>query len=410
MGEWVVCTPESLAPQGYGWGGFSAIGYYFGSSLLKLRDTPIGLIGAYDGGTRIHCWTSLEGLQRLPGAQTDTAQRVREFLAKRESLEQDMAHHRDVLLPEWEAEFRAWKTERERKTAEWKKQRDEAREAGKPLPPRPPRERISNRPLAPDANFTLPTVLFNAKIHPLAPYALNGVLWYQGEANAYPKQYDEYRDLLPIMIKDWRKHWGREDLPFIYVQLPNLNTKGGDPRYRDWWPTLRESQRTALGTPKTAMVVTIDVGDPQDLHPTVKKPIADRLVRAARRVAYGEDVVAAGPMIAAATVNADKVFLRFSDIGSGMITGSLGADYRMSETDDAPAHFELAGADGIFHPAQARLESDHVVVWSDQVRQPGGVRYAWAPNPAPPVNLYNREGLPASPFKIVLNSEHKRSL
>ena len=403
--KWVVCTPESLAPQGYGWGGFSAIGYYFGSALLNNLDRPIGLIGAWDGGTRIHCWTSLEGLQSLPGTQTDTAKRVREFLKKKASLAVDMEKHTNVLMPRYNAEFKLWKQAHDQTMAAWSEARAQAQKENNPLPPRPARAKLSRRPLAPDATFSLATVLFNAKIAPIAPYALRGVLWYQGEANAYPKQNEEYRDLLPIMIADWRKHWAQPDLPFLYVQLPNLNSHGGAEQYKEWWPILRESQRLAGSTPNTAMVVSIDVGDPNDLHPTVKKPIADRLVLAARKLAYGEDLVISGPMIDRATLQDDQVVLHFTDRGRGLMIGGVDDDLQVHESTGTPENFELAGEDGLFVPSQAKIEGDKVLVWNEVIPNPKAVRYAWDDNPEPAVNLYNKEGLPASPFKIRVGTE-----
>jgi sialate O-acetylesterase len=397
-GEWVVCTPESLTADG-----FSAVGYYFGTALLKDLNRPIGLIGAYDGGTRIHCWMSLESLQSFPGHRTDTAKQVNEFLRKKASLEGDMAHHKNVLLPKWEEELKAFKAEMDKRNAAWLEARAQATKSNQPIPPRPARAKIANRPLAHDGNFTLPTVLYNAKIAPLAPYALTGALWYQGEANAYPGMNEEYATLLPMLIQDWRKQWGQGDFPFLYAQLPNLNSHGGEPKYDDWWPALRESQRIAASTPNTAMVVTIDVGDPNDLHPTIKKPIAERLVSAAKKIAYGEDHVISGPMIESAERQGDKVVLRFTHTGGGLMIGSMDQNFKVSKSQGPLANFELAGADGTFAAAQAAIDGDSVLVWSDAIKLPTAVRYAWKDNPQPAVNFYNREGLPASPFTLTVN-------
>ncbi len=399
--KWIVCTPETLAPKGHG--GFSAVGYYFGSALLKDLNRPIGLIGAYDGGTRIHAWTSLEGLQSFPDKRSDTAKRVQRFLKLKSSLAQDMEHHQTVLMPEWEAKLKVFKAEMKKRYDAWDKARAQAAKEGKPLPPRPKRAKLSNAPLPPDANYTLATVLFNAKVAPVAPYAITGAIWYQGEANCYPKQNVEYRQLLPIMIKEWRKEWGQGDFPFLYVQLPNMKAHAGKEdyaKYEGWWSTLRESQRLALTTPNTAMVVSIDVGDPNDLHPTVKKPIADRLVLAAKEHVYGDGVVGTSPLIKDAQLVDGKVSLSFTDIGSGLTIGKVDKEFNFSVAEGQPAHFELAGKDGKFVPAQAKIEGDTVIVWSDDLKDPSTIRYAWRNNPEPAVNLYNKEGLPASPFEI----------
>jgi sialate O-acetylesterase len=180
----------------------------------------------------------------------------------------------------------------------------------------------------------------------------------------------------------------------------------GKPQYEDYWPVLRESQRLAAATPNTAMVVTIDVGDPKDLHPPVKKPIADRLVLAAKKLAYGEDLVISGPMIDSAKLQGEKVVLSFTNKGSGLMIGAADKDFKVSEAQGTPANFELTGKDGTFVPAQAAIEGDTVLVWSDAIKAPTAVRYAWKDNPEPPVNLYNREGLPASPFTVVIEVEN----
>ena len=393
--KWVVCTPETLAPKRRG--SFSAVGYYFGSSLLKDLNRPIGLIGAYDGGTRIHAWTSLEGLQSFPGKHNDTAKRVQRFLKLKSTLAQDMERHQTVLMPEWEAKLKVYKAEMTKRYDAWEKARAQAKKEGKPMPSRPKRAKLSNAPMPPNANYTLATVLFNAKVAPVAPYAITGAIWYQGEANCYPKLNVEYRQLLPIMIKEWRKEWGQGDFPFLYVQLPNMKTEA---KHEGWWSPVRESQRSALNTPNAFMAVSIDVGDPNDLHPTVKKPIADRLVLAAKEHVYGEDVVGTSPMIKDAQIVDGKITLNFTDIGNGLTIGQMDTDFNFSVAQGQPANFELAGKDGKFVPAQAKIEGDTVIVWSDDLKEPMTIRYAWRNNPEPPVNLYSKEGLPASPFEI----------
>ena len=148
------------------------------------------------------------------------------------------------------------------------------------------------------------------------------------------------------------------------------------------------------------MTVSIDVGDPNDLHPTVKKPIADRLVLAAKEHVYGEDVVGTSPMIKDAQLQDGKVRLSFTDVGSGLTIGKMDKDFNFSVAEGNPTHFELAGKDGKFVPAQAKIEGDTVIVWSEGLKDPTTIRYAWRNNPEPAVNLYNKEGLPASPFEM----------
>jgi sialate O-acetylesterase len=203
------------------------------------------------------------------------------------------------------------------------------------------------------------------------------------------------------MICDWRNRWGQGDFPFLYVQIPNF--KIDNPQNGVSWPMLRESQRLALSVPNTAMVVSIDVGDPDDLHPTVKKPIADRLYLAAKQVAYGEDVVGECPLVGQAVLEAGKVVLSFTGMGGGLVTGEMDDEFNFSESEGQPVNFELAGKDGVFVAAQAKIEGDTVVVWSDTLTKPTAIRYAWRQSPEPAVNLYNKAGLPASPFRLELD-------
>ncbi len=397
QGEWVVCTPENIMMAG-GWKGFSAVGYYFGRALLETQDRPIGLIGSYVGGSPIHSWMSIGALQSFPGRQTDTARQLDAFLKAKDELPVAMAHHAKVLLPAWEKELAERNEAHRENLAEWKVAVQRAQEQNQPAPPRPPPGGVSRRPLEPDQHFRHATVLFNGMLRPLIPFAITGAIWYQGEANTYQTKAEEYRHLQPLMIADWRDRWGQGDFPFLFVQLPNLETD------KEWWPVLRESQRHTLAVPNTGMAVAIDIGDPSDLHPAFKRPIGERLALIARHQVYGEDVVFSGPMIEAAERREGKVVLSFKHLGGGLITGELSETFEVGETQAVLGGFEIAGADGIFLPAQARIEAAQVVVWHDQLEPAKSVRYAWAPNPTA-ANLYNRAGLPASPFAIDVQGE-----
>ncbi|MDQ8197679.1 sialate O-acetylesterase [Pelagicoccus enzymogenes] len=221
-----------------------------------------------------------------------------------------------------------------------------------------------------------PTVLFNAMIAPLVPYALRGFVFYQGEANAGKAA--EYERLLPALIADWRDHWGAPNLPFLYVQIAP---------YEGMPPEIREAQRLAeKATENTAMVVTIDVGDATDIHPANKEPVGQRLALAARALSYGEEIVYSGPVFESWRAKGKTARIRFSSTGSGLLAKG-GELYG----------FEVAGRDGAFHAAKATIEDDEVVLRSKQVSLVKAVRYGWA-NVAEG-NLFNKEGLPASPFK-----------
>jgi sialate O-acetylesterase len=234
----------------------------------------------------------------------------------------------------------------------------------------------------------VPTVVHQAMVHPLARYPVAGALWYQGESNANTvEEAAEYRRLLPALVADWRRLWKRPDLPFLVVQLPNFNPPDSAPPARSAWATLREAQAAAADSvPGVATVVTIDLGEAGDIHPRDKRPVGARLALAARRLAYGQAVEASGPTYRAHRVDGGRVVIDLAH-ADGLAARGGAAD-----------GFAVAGADRQFVWADARIEGDRVVVWSDRVPAPVAVRYAWADNPAR-ANLYNRAGLPAAPFR-----------
>lgn len=225
-----------------------------------------------------------------------------------------------------------------------------------------------------------PSVLFNGMIAPLIPYAMKGVIWYQGEANASDPIL--YRELFPSLIADWRSRWGLGDFPFLFVQIAPFE---GQP------PEIREAQLFTLArTANTAMAVTIDVGDAEDIHPANKEPVGERLALAARALAYGEDLVYSGPLFDHADFEGDRAIVHFTHVEPGLVAvfGALEG-------------FTLAGADGVLHLAEAVIDGDTVVVTSPAVPAPVAVRYGWAHVAAG--NLFNRAGLPASPFRSDVN-------
>jgi sialate O-acetylesterase len=235
----------------------------------------------------------------------------------------------------------------------------------------------------------VPTVLYNKMIHPLLPFPVAGFLWYQGESNAGADDAFAYRELFSTMIRQWRADWGRGDLPFVWVQLANFMAPVDEPGDSDW-AVLRESQSAALALHNTGQAVAIDIGSPDDIHPRNKQEVGRRLALAARRVAYGEDLVFSGPTYRGHEVRDGRVVIAFDHVGDGLVAAG--------RTDGVLAAFAVAGADRRFVWARAVVDGDRVVVWSDHVPAPAAVRYAWADNPDD-ANLYNVEGLPASPFR-----------
>ena len=230
-----------------------------------------------------------------------------------------------------------------------------------------------------------PTALYNGMVAPEINYAIKGFCWYQGESNAGNPQ--AYLTLLPALINDWRRLWKQGTLPFLYVQLPGFMDYNYQPSESDW-AVLREAQLNALKVPNTAMAVAIDLGEWNDIHPDNKKDVGERLALAALKTAYHENLVSSGPVFQSATIDGNKIVVHFTNVGGGLITSD----------GEELSEFAVAGNDKKFVWAKAKVEGDNVVVWSDDVPTPRFVRYAWADNPVNP-NLYNKEKLPASPFR-----------
>jgi sialate O-acetylesterase len=229
-----------------------------------------------------------------------------------------------------------------------------------------------------------PTALYNAMVAPATNYTIRGFCWYQGESNTGRAK--EYAKLQPAQISDWRTKWQQGNLPFLFVQLPNFMEANYLPA-ESQWATLRESQLKSLSVPNTGMAVAINLGEWNDIHPDNKKDVGDRLALIAKKLAYGENIVYSGPLYQSSTIEGNKIIISFTNTGSGLGTNDA----------DAPAEFAIAGADKKFIWAKAKIEGDKIIVSSDEVTSPMYVRYAWADNPVNP-NLYNKEGLPASPF------------
>lgn len=230
-------------------------------------------------------------------------------------------------------------------------------------------------PPKPDNNPNRATVLYNAMIAPLQSFPIKGVIWYQGESNN--GRANQYQELFPLLISDWRLGWHCGEFPFLFVQIAP---------YRDMKPDLREAQFLTLKTsPHTAMAVITDAGDANDIHPAQKQVPGQRLALAARALAYGEKLEYSGPLFDSMRVEGDRAVISFTHTGGGLVA-----------KDGALKGFVIAGADKNFVTAKAEIRGMKVVVWSDQVRVPMAVRYGWAN--VPDVNLFNKEGLPASPF------------
>ena len=263
------------------------------------------------------------------------------------------------------------------------------------------------RPRPPPAAAKSYSKFFNAMINPLLPYGLAGVIWYQGEANV--NQAVDYRTAFPLLIKDWRKLWNRENLPFYWVQLPAFNPKPSEPQANSTFAALREAQAMALALPLTGQAVALDLGEADDLHPSEKAPVGERLAAIALAKTYGRQVPYQGPVFESAQFADGKAVLSFSDTAGGLSAKSVPEKHALSKIPAKYAPlvrnspnselegFELAGEDGLWHWADARIEGSQVVVTAADVSSPRAVRYAWADNPTG--NLWGKNGFPAAPFR-----------
>lgn len=333
---WSLCTPQA-APD------FSAVAYFFGRAIATEQHVPIGLIQSDWGGTPAEAWTSLEGIAADSSLMPVFAARAQQIGKQAGAIEAvEMEKKADAL----------------------------ARSRNQPLP---------SRKWQPDLASWAPSWLFNGMVAPVLNYAIKGVIWYQGESNTAPDMASLYSRLFPAMIADWRSHWQLGDFPFLFVQISSFKSdnKGG-------WPLVRDAQRRTLSVTNTGMAVSIDVGDPKNVHPADKQTVGARLALVARALAYHENLEYSGPAFRQVSVNGDTLRAWFNHAEGLTAQGG------------SPTGFEIAGLDHRFFPATAHIEGDNVILTNASVSAPRFVRYGWADTPS--VNLYNAAGLPASPF------------
>jgi len=260
---------------------------------------------------------------------------------------------------------------------------------------------LTNQPQVKKAH----ALLFNGMISPIIPYAIKGTLWYQGESNANHAW--EYRTAFPLLIADWRNRWAQGDFSFYFCQLPNFMKKDELPTDSEW-AELRESQSLTLQVPKTGQAVLIDIGEEGDIHPRNKKDVGERLARIALAKDYGREIVFSGPTYQGMKIEGDKIQITFQNVSGGLVakelpktyapkTGTAEVPLTLPSPESEVQGFSICGVDGKWVWADAKIEGTDVIVWSEKVSEPVAVRYAWANNPT--CNLYNGEGLPASPFR-----------
>lgn len=368
-GNWMVCEPETAA-------GFAAVAYHFGRELHEKVGIPIGLIEFDRGATGIEGWIPLSGLAAMP-----------------EELTQELYHSAASWDPNHEIGKKAFVTALQ-EIREWIPSAQAALAAGTAFPP---------EPLVPAPSPTVPgpSELFNGTVNPLVPLAIKGAIWYQGESN--PGEGPQYELKMTAMIRGWRQVWDQGDFPFYWVQLANEGNPARTPDedVASRYVPVREAQRRVLKEPKTGMVVAIDLGEDANGHPRNKMEVGERLALWALAKDYDQTNPFSGPLYKEHHIKADRVIVSFDHVGGGLMVGNKeGPDGRspVRETPDAPlGHFSLCGEDNVWHWAEAKITGDTVEVRSENVPEPKQIRYAYTMNPKGP-KLYNRDGLPASPF------------
>jgi sialate O-acetylesterase len=350
--KWEVCTPKTVND-------FSAVGYFFGRHIMNEMKVPVGLINAPWGGSPVERWIPMTAFRSDPELAAVATEIDKAIVDFPQALEKSVKS------------VETWKAT----TQEVVATRPAAATQPKGLP------RAPQLPIHPLLEYG---GMYNGMIAPLTNYAIKGAIWYQGEANAGDGI--RYRTTFPAMIRGWRSAWGQGDFPFLYVQLANLGHSNG-PNYNGGWGVLREAQTMTLSTPNTAMAVTIDVGDPDDIHPRDKQTVGYRLGLGAQAVAYGmKDVVYSGPMFDSMTIEGSSIRVHFKHADGGLVAGG-----------DKLTGFAIAAEPHKYVWADAVIEGDTVVVSAKQVSKPIMVRYGW--DNSPNCNLRNKSGLPAIPFR-----------
>ena len=335
-GTWKVCSPETVPA-------FSAVGYFFARELQKELRIPVGIVTLAFGASCAHAWIRRDAMLGDPAFK--------------------------AVLDRFDEQVKSYTPPTAEEQAKQKEIAAKAKAAGQKAP--------RGGRASPVQDQHNPTVMFNGMIAPVVGYAMRGVLWYQGESITAPRElFPRWNELL---ISDWRKLWGR-DLSFYFVQLAALQNSSNSPEVRAW-------QAEALTVPNTAMAVTLDIGDPKDVHPHNKAPLGERLARIALARDYGRKIEYSGPQLAASAVEGGALRLKFSHLGDGLVAKA-----------GALKTFEVAGADGKFFAADATIENNAVLVRSAEVAAPTAARYAWSNYPEG-ANLYNAAGLPAAPFR-----------
>jgi sialate O-acetylesterase len=353
--KWQALTTYNVTGSTYG------AAYYFAKDLQQKLNVPIGLVQCAWSGSVAEGWCSRETLEADPD--------LKPLMQATDNTMQSYARDfQEKYLPALH---------------EWGTAAEVAKAAGKPLPT-PPTRTIPQDPRNAGGAAYMATLMYYGEIKPIAPFAMKGVIWYQGESNAF-RPSAQYRKLFPAMIRCWRETWGQGDFPFLFVQLASYMARAADPG-ESQWAELREAQAMALYLPNTAMATAIDIGEAASIHPLNKADVGKRLALCALGTVYGEKIEYSGPVFAGMVVEGNKIRIKYTHLGGGLTVKG-----------DTLKGFSICGADKKYVWADAVVDGDTVLVSSPQVPEPKAVRYAWTHNPE--CNLYNKAGLPATPFR-----------
>ena len=361
-GSWSEASPATS-------GRFTAVGYWFAKEIQKRTGVPVGLLTAYKGGSPVSAWLTKEFLSANEGSKwiwEKYQQDLQEFPAKNEAYQKE--------LKEWQEQTKALSPE----------ERAKKKKPNPPLGPTDPNHACG---------------LFYGSVSPYIPFAIKGVLWYQGESEGCSpmKNAVNYHTVFADLIRCWRKEWNREDLPFLFVQLAPYRAMSPVPDDIPW-ARVRDGQTQALALPNTGMAVILDAGNEKDIHPTDKKPTGERLAQWAKAKVYGIDVVPSGPMFEKMEIKGEKTVITFKHVGKGMEARDLTLIGGHELKKEKLQGFAICGADKKFVWADAQITApNQVTVSSPEVKTPVAVRYAWAGFPL--CNLFNQEGLPAASFR-----------
>ncbi|MEY2783802.1 MAG: hypothetical protein RL277_5 [Planctomycetota bacterium] len=367
-GQWSVCSPATA-------GAFSAVGFAFARRIQEETGIPVGILRSCVGGTNIELWMAQDTLLEAPEL-SPFADRMRASLQRHEAALQ-------AALPAIEA---------------WTKASRIAMREGRPLPVEPewPEHPFGERRHDPRC-----VTLYNGMIHPLLPFSLAGILWYQGENNTGSAfDAEQYTHKVRIMVEDWRIRFEQPELPFYFVQLAAWQPATNDPGQTDGWAFLREGQRHTLDVlERCGMAVAIDIGDALDIHPKNKFDVGERLALWALRDRHGKSVEVSGPLFQEQILDGNRLRLRFAHADSGLMIGLKQGRLPVQEQAQGTLRgFAIAGEDRVWKWAEARIEQQEVVLSHPDIARPIAARYAFSSNPAGS-NLYNRAGLPAAPFR-----------